>query len=159
MSGNFFILTAVCASIFFLFLYLKKGKRPPRGSSSARHSPSIPKTIPPWLENSLHDYENQALAYYLHQASLKEDLSQDALAVQEKLEMAVYVRPSLLLFDARTKAGCSDSEMEGYLRLYYQKKTGNAMVVNIDAVYTVQEMILQMAQDEVKSLQGECKNR
>lgn len=120
-----------------------------------QYNQSVQNVIPVWLETCLRDYEKQALAYSLYRASLREDLSPAALAVQQKLGMNIYIRPALLLSDAKMKAGCSEGEMKKYLGLYYEKKTGSAMVINVDVVFTIQEMLLQMAKDEVKSLQGD----
>lgn len=155
MAGKLFILILiVCAGGCALFFFLKKkGKSPFRDSPCSRHDQSIPKGIPTWLETCLQDYENQALSYSLYRASLKDDLSPAALVVQNNLGMNVYIRPALLLAEAKTKARCSDAEMEEYLRLYYKKKTGKTMVINIDAVYTIQEELLQMAWNYVESLQ------
>ena len=147
------LILIVCVGGCLFCFFLKKSKNPSHKSSSLRHSRAIPKEIPPWLETCLRDYEKQALVYSLYRTSLRSDLSPAALAVQKNLEIKVYIRPALLLSEAKGKAGCSDVEMEEYLRLYYAKKTGKTMVINIDAVYTVQEMLLQMVQNEVESLQ------
>ena len=150
----FILIGLVCVAVCVFFFFQKDGKNPQSASSPYRHTRTAPKEIPGWLEGCLEEYEKQVLAYSLYQTSLHDDLSPAALDVQQKLGMNVYIRPALLLFDARTKAGCSDVEMEEYLRLYYEKKTGRNMDISIDAVYTVQEMLIQMAQDKVKSLQG-----
>ena len=154
MSVILFLIGLVCVAVCAFFFFQKGGKNQQSASSPYRHTQTVPKEIPGWLEVCLQEYEKQVLSYSLYQTSLHEDLSPAALDVQQKLGMNVYIRPALLLFDARTKAGCSDVEMGEYLRLYYERKKGRTMEINIDAVYTVQEMLLQMAQDEVKSLQG-----